>query len=378
MHLKREIHNILKQNLFKGKVIVLYGARRVGKTTLSKQILSEFEDSKYINCEFLQNKTALETTNPDTLRDLIGKSRLVVLDEAQSIRDIGMVLKVIVDTFPEIQIIATGSSSFDLANKVNEPLTGRMRKYLLYPFSLNEIKEQVSIIDIKSGCDKLLRFGMYPEVFGQDEESSIEELSEISSNYLYKDILQFQNVKKPDLMINLLRALALQLGSEVSLHELANLLKQNSHTVQRYIDLLEKSFVVFRLSAFSRNLRNEITKSQKIYFYDLGIRNSLIQNYNPIELRNDTGGLWENFCVLERKKFLENNRKFVNSYFWRIYNGSEIDYIEEEGGMLHAYEFKYSEKAKAKIPKTFKETYPNCTFTKISPSNMGDLVLLKE
>lgn len=295
---------------------------------------------------------------------------LVVLDEAQSIPDIGLKLKIIIDTFLENQIIATGSSSFDLANRISEPLTDRMRKYTLYPFSFNEISRVYSLTEVMAQQDRYLRFGLYPEVNDKNEDDATEELNELASNYLYKDVLQYQSIKKPDLVVDLLRALALQLGSEVSIHELAKLLKQNSHTVLRYIELLEKSFVIFRLRAFSRNMRTEISKTRKIYFFDPGIRNSLTRNYNPLALRNDTGGLWENFCILERMKYLENNRKFVNTYFWRTYNQQEIDYIEEFGGMLHAYEFKYSSSKKAKVPKTFSTSYPKHSFTQITPDHL--------
>lgn len=375
MHIVREIENHIQKNLFKGKVIIIYGARRVGKTTLVKQILKNYPESKYINCELLQNKTALETTNSEILKDIIGTKKLVVLDEAQSIRDIGLILKIIVDTFPETQIIATGSSSFDLASKISEPLTGRMRKYTLYPFSYNEISTVHSLADLRAQMDRYLRFGLYPEVYDKNEDDSVEELNELASNYLYKDVLQYQNIKKPSLIIDLLRALALQLGSEVSIHELAKLLKQNSHTVLRYIELLEKSFVIFRLRAFSRNMRTEISKTQKIYFFDLGIRNSLIQNYNPLALRNDTGGLWENFCILERMKYLENKRKFVNTYFWRTYSQQEIDYVEEYGGMLYAFEFKYSTVKKVTIPKAFSNSYPEHSFTLITQENFHQLFI---
>jgi len=371
MHIDREIQDHIQNSLFKGKIIILYGARRVGKTTLVKQILKEYPDSKYINCELLQNRVALETTNSTLLKDFIGSNRLVVLDEAQSIPDIGLKLKIIIDTFPETQIIATGSSSFDLANRISEPLTGRMRKYTLYPLSFTEISKAYSLAEMMALQDRYLRFGLYPEVYDKNEDDAKEELNELASNYLYKDVLQYQSIKKPDLVVDLLRALALQLGSEVSIHELAKLLKQNSHTVLRYIELLEKSFVIFRLRAFSRNMRTEISKTQKIYFFDPGIRNSLIQNYNPLALRNDSGGLWENFCILERMKYLENNRKFVNTYFWRTYNQQEIDYIEEYGGMLHAYEFKYSSSVKAKIPKAFSNSYPKHSFTQITPDNLN-------
>lgn len=374
MDISRDIKSKIQNNLFKGKVIIIYGARRVGKTFLSKQIIEEEKNSKYINCELLQNKTLLETTNSEKLKDIIGSHKLIILDEAQSIMNIGMTLKIIVDTFPDVQIIATGSSSFNLADKISEPLTGRTRQYTLHPFSINEINQVYSKPELNARIERNLRFGLYPDIYDKGEEDAIEELNELAGSYLYKDILQHQNIRKPELVINLLRALALQIGSEVSLHELAGLLKQNSHTISRYLELLEKSFVIFRLHAFSRNLRKEISKNQKFYFYDLGIRNSLIQNFNPLNLRSDSGGLWENFCILERMKLLDNNRKFVNKYFWRTYNQKEIDYIEEYDGILHSYEFKFGRSKKTKIPKDFSQTYPNHTFNLIDPENFNSFL----
>ncbi|MFC2100662.1 ATP-binding protein [Bacteroidota bacterium] len=369
MEILRSIQQKIEDTLFKQKVIIIYGARRVGKTTLSKQIIKKHPGSRYINCELLQNKVALETTNSELLFNFIGKHSLIVLDEAQYIKNIGLVLKVITDTFPNIQIIATGSSSFDLSYSISEPLTGRSREYILYPFSVQEIVNQNDMMTIHAGLENILRFGLYPEVYGKNEPDAIEELNNIASNYLYKDILQFENIKRSDLLMNLLRAVALQLGNEMSYSELANMLGENIHTIKRYIELLEKSFVIFRLSSFSRNLRKEIGKGQKIYFYDLGIRNAIIQNYNPLALRNDTGGLWENFCILERRKFNQNNRKFLNAYFWRTYDQKEIDYIEEEGGKLLAFEMKFNPKIKTKSPKEFLHTYPQSEFRIIHYDN---------
>ncbi|MBU2651345.1 MAG: ATP-binding protein [Bacteroidetes bacterium] len=369
MIIQRTIKQKIEQFLFKGKVIVIYGARRVGKTTLCKQLLDSSTNSKYINCELLQNKTALETTNSEILKNYLGDYNLVILDEAQNISNIGSVLKIITDTFPEIQIIATGSSSFELGNRVMEPLTGRSRVFQLFPFSLTELKEEHNFIGIQANLEKMLRFGMYPEVFLKTGDDAIEELNNIAGNYLYKDILQYENLKRSDLLINLLRALALQIGHEISLNELSRLLGENINTIKRYIELLEKSFVIFRLRSFSRNLRNEIAKGQKIYFLDLGIRNALIQNFNPLNMRNDAGGLWENFCILERIKHNQNTRKFVNTYFWRTYNQKEIDYIEESDGELRAYEFKYSEKAKPKPPSDFLQNYPGSSFQVINKEN---------
>ncbi len=373
--LPRILQSQIEESLFKGKIIILYGARHVGKTTLCKEILKKYpQNNKYINCELLQNKTALETTNDEKLKDFLGSAKLVILDEAQKIKDIGLVLKIIADTFPETQIIATGSSSFELANKTSESLTGRARRYLLYPFSVQEIRQEEDLFDLNAKLENILRFGTYPSVFGCSEDEATEELLEIASNYLYKDILEFSGLRKPDLILNLLKALSLQLGNEISASELANLLNQNSHTIENYLTLLEQSFIIFRIRSFSRNLRKEIGKNYKVYFYDLGIRNSLIQNFNQLDLRNDIGALWENFCVLERIKCNSNNRIFANYYFWRTYDQKEIDFVEERGGKLFGYEIKWGNK-KCKEPKLWKETYPNAEFKIINGDNYLDFIL---
>jgi predicted AAA+ superfamily ATPase len=296
------------------------------------------------------------------------------LDEAQHIPDMGRILKIVSDTFPEIQLIATGSSSFELGNRISEPLTGRSREYLLFPFSLNELLTIKDKIEINADLERILRFGLYPEVCNKPENEAIEELNQISSNYLYKDILQFETIKRPSLLLNLLNALALQLGNEVSLNELSRMLAETIPTIQRYLDLLEKTYVIFRLRSFSRNLRKEIAKGQKVYFYDLGIRNALIRNFNTLNLRNDTGGLWENFCIIERMKYNMNRRRFVNSWFWRTYDQKEVDYIEEEGGRMTAVEFKFRDKSggKTRVIKEFQDTYPGSTFLTVTKENFWD------
>lgn len=370
----REIQPVIEKQLFKGKVIIIHGPRRVGKTTLAKQLLAQQEGSRYLNCELLENKMALETTNSSTLKSFLGNYRLIVLDEAQHIADIGLILKVISDTFPEMQIIATGSSSFELGNRISEPLTGRSREYLLYPFSLNELSGIKDRISLNAELDGILRFGLYPEVYGKPQQEAIEELNQVASNYLYKDILQFEMIKRPNLLLNLLNALALQIGSEVSLNELSRMLGETIPTIQRYIELLEKVFVIFRLRSFSKNLRKEIAKGQKIYFYDLGIRNALIRNFNPMNLRNDTGGLWENFCILERMKYNMNRRRFVNSWFWRTYDQKEVDYIEDEGGRMMAVEFKYRSEEKRRVIKEFKDTYPEASYMTVSRDNFWEFI----
>lgn len=374
MQVSRTIIAQLEDQLFKGKVLILYGARRTGKTTLVKYLLGKFsEKSAYINCELQEYKEALSTTNSGLLAEFIGNRELIIFDEAQHIANIGLVLKVLVDTFPQVQFIATGSSSFELSGMVSEPLTGRSRQFLLLPFSLEEIGQSLNPIQIKANLPNFLRFGLYPQVFNSIGDDKIEELAEISSNYLYKDLFQFEQIKKPDLLFKLLAAIALQTGSESSLNELAQITGTNVHTVKRYLELLEKSFVIFRLNSFSRNLRKELAKSQKIYFYDVGIRNAVIRNFNEMNLRTDAGGLWENFCITERIKYNQNHRRFVNTYFWRTYDQKEIDYIEEKDGHLTCFEFKYAEGATGKFPAEFSETYPNSSFKVITPGNFYEL-----
>jgi len=369
--IKRTIQPQIKNYLFKNKIIIIYGPRQVGKTTLSKRLLRPYGpvNGRYFNCELLTINQALSTTNEQALKNYLGSAKIVVFDEAQHIKNIGLVLKILIDTFPHIQIIATGSSSFDLANKISEPLTGRSIKFTLYPLSIQEIKNEIGALNLQSSLEKLLRFGSYPKVFLSPLEEARTELDSIASNYLYKDILKFEKLKKPSLLLDLLQLLALQVGNQVSYHELATNLKTSSATVAKYIDLLEKTFVIFKLRSFSRNLRKEISKSIKVYFYDLGIRNSLIQNFNPLKIRPDIGALWENFCLIERIKANQAKKRLVNSYFWRTYSQQEIDYLEESAGQLNAFEFKWNPNKKPKAPKDFLNTYQNSQFKVITPEN---------
>lgn len=377
--IKRLLEEQINHKLFHGKAIIIYGARQVGKTTLAKSILNSYTGNGiYLNCELHNVVTNLSEINPEKVKTFFGNSQLVVLDEAQSIPNIGKVLKSLVDTYPEIQIIATGSSSFDLASKTSEPMTGRVFHYKLYPLSLLEIKNYTDWFNVESKLESLLRLGSYPEVFTANEPDAIQIINEITSSYLYKDLLVFEGIKKSKVLKDLLTLLALQLGNEVSYNELATKLGINRLTVQKYIDLLEQCFVVFKLNSFARNMRNEISKSVKIYFYDLGIRNSIIQNFNSTALRNDIGALWENFCIVERMKSLEYANRKVNQYFWRTYDQKEIDYIEEYGGEITGYEFKYSEKQKYKPASDFTEVY-KAEIHKIDKTNFwkfvsGDLV----
>lgn len=372
--LKRAISREIEKRLFKNKAIIIYGPRRVGKTTLAKELLREYnQPDGYFNCEEPDINQALTNKTSTELKNLIGKRKLIVLDEAQKVKNIGLTIKLLVDNFPGIQLVATGSSSFDLANETAEPLTGRAFEFKLFPFSLNELKQKYSQLEIGRLLETFLRFGTYPEVVEADSGFARELISDITRNYLYKDILEFERLKNPDLILKLLQALALQLGSEVAYTELANLLGVDKVTIERYIQILEKAFVIFRLTPLSRNLRKELTKTRKIYFCDLGIRNSLINNFNELNLRTDVGAMWENFCILERLKFNSAKKLLPNVYFWRTYDQKEIDYIEEEGGKFNVFEFKWK-KASCKFPKEFGETYPGSKFRIINKDNLWDLL----
>lgn len=355
--IERTLKKQIEEKLFKGKVIILYWPRQVGKTTLIKEIAIKYKDtSKYLNCELLSVQEILSKPEAETIKSYLWNKTLIILDEAQKISNIGTILKIMVDTYPEIQIIATWSSSFELGNHLQEPLTGRHFTFEMYPISLQELIQYKDKIYIKAKLESLLRFGSYPEVLLLPDEEAKERLEELASDYLYKDLLMFEWLKKSSIIKKLLQLLALQLWNEVSLQELAVNLWINRLTVQKYIDLLEKSFVIFQLPAFSRNKRIEISKGTKIYFYDLGIRNTLIQNFTPLELRNDVWALRENFCIIERIKSLKSKNLFRNIYFWRTYTQKEVDYIEEYNGKIQGYEFKYS-KNKTSSSKLFEEQY---------------------
>ena len=362
--IERLLEKQIENDLFKGKTIILYGARQVGKTTLAQSLLQKFgSQGRYLNCEILSIEQNLREPEPERLKAFLGNYKVIVLDEAQSVDNIGKTLKVITDTLKDIQIIATGSSSFDIAYKTSEPMTGRVFHHTLYPFSLEEIKQQRDLLAIDGQLETILRFGLYPDVYTSSEEEAVNRLNELASSYLFKDLLKFEGIKKSSLLKNLLILLALQTGSEVSYNELATKLGVNSMTIQKYIDLLEQCFVIFKLNSFSRNIRKELTKAIKVYFYDNGIRNTLINNFNPLSLRNDVGALWENFIISERMKANAYHNKKVNAYFWRTYDQKEIDYIEESSGKITGYEMKYSDKQKVKIPKIFIEKYDAEIFT---------------
>jgi uncharacterized protein len=371
----RSIYSNLKKVLFKNKLIILYGPRQVGKTTLVNKLTAEYEKVEYLTGDDSEVRRSLSQNNLNELINLFKNTKILIIDEAQKIVNIGNALKLLVDNLPNLQVIATGSSSFELANKIREPLTGRYYQFFLYPLSFTEIiNKQASKFHYQNVFNRQLIYGSYPEVYLLDNTEASQKLTLITGDYLYRDIFSLQQVKNPALLENLSRALAFQIGNEVSLNELANLLDTPKETIARYLDLLQKAFVIFRLPSFSRNLRKEIAKNSKYYFYDLGIRNSLIQNFNPLELRNDQGALWENYCILERKKYLEYMQMGANFYFWRNYEGQEIDFVEERGGKLHCYEFKWNSKKKAKLPNSFQKAYPNNSFAVVNPDNWLEFV----
>jgi len=374
-YIERSIQKNIEKWLFKGKIITIYGARQVGKTTLSKKLLQKFGQEKdYFNCDYINVREAFENQNPNNLKKVVGDSKFIVIDEAQRVRNIGVALKIIHDNFPDIQVVATGSSSFELANKINEPLTGRGLEFILFPFSMFELQQKFSFLELKELQEQTMRFGSYPEIIDKNETDSIFLLENLAGKYLYKDILDFEQIKKPDLLLNLLKLLSFQLGNEVSKHELATTLSVNRDTIERYLDLLEKAFVIFRLKSFSRNLRKELTKKEKIYFFDIGIRNSLISRYNQLAYREDIGGLFENFCIVERMKYLQRNEFRYNRYFWRTHDKKEVDYLEEFNNQLSGFEFKWS-KGRFKVPVDFINTYKNSTVSLINKENVWDFIL---
>jgi len=370
----RIIQKGIEKWLDKEKIIIIYGARQVGKTTLVKQISKKFgKKAKYYDCDFGVIREKLGKSEKPLIENFLKGYDLIIIDEAQRVKNIGLNLKIMHDNFPGKKIIATGSSSFDLANKISESLTGRAIEFFLPPLSIKEILQKQDRFEVEGGLEDIIRFGLYPGIYNKSDDEKIELLNNIANNYLYKDILEFENIKKSDQLFNLLQLLSLQIGNEVSLQEIGKQIGMNKLTVQKYINLLEKTFVIFQLRSFSRNLRKEIAKSRKIYFWDLGVRNVLVNNFNNLAIRNDAGALWENFCVAERMKFNMNSRKFVNSYFWRTYDQKEIDLVEEREGKLFGYEIKWSDK-KQKEPKLWKETYNNAEFKVINQKNYLDFI----
>jgi uncharacterized protein len=355
--IKRELEILISSRMNKGKAIIILGPRQTGKTTLMLKIAGHEGSFLMLNCDDPIVRDQLDNVNTETLRQLLGKQKIVFIDEAQRVKNIGLTLKLITDTIKDVQLLVSGSSSFELTDKVNEPLTGRKWEYFLFPVSWNELYDHYGHLSAFQQLETRLIYGMYPDVINNPGEEK-EILKQLTDSYLYKDLFSLQGIRKPELVVSLLRALALQLGNEVSYNELSRLLQVDKKTIINYIDLLEKAFVIFRLLPYRRNLRTEIGTSRKIYFYDTGIRNAIAANFNPLSLRQDTGSLWENFLIAERMKSNHYSGRWANSYFWRTTLQQEIDYLEEREGKLFAYEFKWSSSGKYKIPKTFTTSYP--------------------
>lgn len=372
--IERQLENIIQKRMFKGKAIVIVGPRQVGKTTLLKMIMKSTEKKTlFWNCDEPDIRAMLTLPTSTELKSEIGNAEMILIDEAQRVKDIGITLKLLIDCFPEKQIIVTGSSALDLSNSINEPLTGRKFEYVMFPFTDKEIIDYQGLTTEKRLLERRLIYGLYPDVINNEGDENVF-LQNIVSSYLYKDIFAYQDVRKPEIIERLLQALALQIGSEVSFNELGNLIGISSQTVQRYIDLLEKSFIIFHLRSYSSNVRNELKKSIKIYFYDNGVRNALISDFKPITMRNDVGALWENFLISERIKKNAYNGFYGKSHFWRTNQQQEIDYLEDVDGMLHTFEFKWSPSKKPKITDTFAKNYPNHTYTVINTENYVEFI----
>jgi len=372
--IQRKLKEQISKRLNRGKVIIVVGPRQVGKTTLLKMIADESERNVLVwNCDEPDIRKKLNDTTSTALRAETANAGLILIDEAQRVKDIGITLKLLIDNVKDKQIIVTGSSAIELSNSINEPLTGRKYEYVMYPFSAEELINNHGATEERRLLGHRLVYGSYPEVVNNEGEER-EILTNLVSSYLYKDIFSFQDVRKPEIIEQLLQALALQVGSEVSFNELSKLLGLNTATIQRYIDLLEKSYIIFHLRSFSRNVRSELKKSRKFYFYDNGVRNAMIGNYNLIEMRADVGALWENYVISERIKHNANIAFYGKSHFWRTQQQQEIDYIEDVDGMLHTYEFKWNTSRKAKLTETFSRNYPVHTYTVVSPDNYQDFV----
>jgi uncharacterized protein len=369
----RELENSIKNKIGTGKAIIIVGARQVGKTTLVKHLLKD-QEYLFFDADDPTIRQLLSNPNTEQIRTFLGNYKTVFVDEAQRIEGIGLTLKIITDQFKDVQLIVSGSSSFDLGNKLNEPLTGRKWEYELFPVSWEEFEKKEGFIKAEQQIENRIIYGFYPEVLNnQGKEREV--LKNLTSSYLYRDILAFSEIRKPEILDNLLLALSLQVGSEVNYNELAQTIGVNKITIQKYIDILEKGYIVFRLHSFSRNIRNEIKRNRKIYFYDNGIRNMIIGNFNQLKLRADVGALWENFLLAERIKQNLYKDTFARMYFWRTKQQQEVDFVEEKNGEISGYEFKWNPKTKIKFPETFVKTY-NANTKKIDRKNFREFIIV--
>ncbi len=373
------IHRILedriKDILGQGKAIVIMGARQVGKSTLLESIFRNRQDVLWMTGDDIDIQSLFRDMTSTRIKTLLGSAKVLVIDEAQRIADIGLRLKLITDHVKGVQLIATGSSSFELASKVNESLTGRKREFRMFPVTFGEMTVHATLLDELRLIPHRMVFGYYPEVVSSPGDEQVV-LKELSDSFLYKDVLSLDQISKPDKVVRLLKALAFQIGSQVSYNEVGQLIGLDPKTVERYVDILEKSYIIFRLGSFSRNLRNELKASRKIYFWDLGIRNMLIGNLSQVENRTDAGALWENFVIAERLKRNAYNGSIAQCWFWRTQQQKEIDYLEEENGQLHAYEFKWNDKkSSVHVPESFTKAYPDAQFQVVTPRNVDEFLL---
>lgn len=367
----------IQKSLIPGKVIVLYGPRQVGKTTLARQLETTTSlRTRFISADELVYREVLSSQNRWRLDEILGDAELLIIDEAQRVNNIGLNLKILIDNHPECVILAMGSASFNLANKISEPLTGRKLTFNLYPISYNEVIQAFGRLEARSELERWLVWGGYPSIITTSDIELREKLmGELVGSYLYRDILELDSVRHPAKIVDLLRLLAYQIGQEVSLSELSSNLAINRATVERYLDLLEKVFVIYRVNGFSRNLRKEVTKNSRYYFFDNGVRNSLINNFNPLSLRNDIGQLWENYLMIERQKTNHYQRRSVNTYFWRTYDQKEIDCIEERAGSLFGFEFKWRGDMRKATRREFSGVYPQSVLKTIAPDNFEEFLL---
>lgn len=374
---KRTLQDLISQRMGEGKAVIVYGPRQVGKTTVLKLLLEDRNDVLWFNGDEPDVRALFENITSTRLKTIIGQRSVVVIDEAQRISNIGLCMKLITDNLPEVQLIATGSSSFDLANNIQEPLTGRKKEYQMYPLSFQELVEANGWMDERRLLPHRLVYGSYPDVLNHAGEER-ETLTELADSYLYKDILSFDRIKKSEKLVKLLQALAYQVGSLVTYNELAGLCGLDAKTVESYVQLLEQAFIIFRLGSYSRNLRNELKFSRKIYFWDCGIRNAVIRNFQQLEMRSDTdrGALFENYVIAERMKALRYAKSYAKSYFWRTSAKHEIDYIEEKDGQLAAYEFKWNPKKHPSAPTSFATAYPEASFKVITRENYDEFINL--
>lgn len=379
MIINRIIYNKIKKELFnKDKnVIIIYGPRQVGKTTIIKELIKDIgKPVKYFSGDDLFAQNLLSRNELESLKRIFSNEQIAVVDEAQKIKNIGLTLKLLHDN-TDIRLITSGSASFDLADKISEPLTGRTKTFWLYPLSYAEVKEKYKIVSDDLALEEMLRYGFYPKVQTINRYEEKESyLYEYINNYLYKDILEFSGVRKPKKVIDLLAMLALQIGSEVSIAELSKNLTLSQKAVEHYLDILEKMFVIVNIRGFSRNLRKEIYKMSKYFFMDIGLRNALIRNFNSLNLRSDTGALFENFFIMEKIKYAQNSGRIANFYFWRTYDQKEIDLIEERGGKLVGYECKFSLKKSIAAPLDWQRAYPNAKFELVTPENFKKYLTL--